>query len=183
MTLTANGRPWAESMGGAVRLVSFKSAGRVHRTWTKAVETNSPWAFYIHQGWAVREANGTTWSSEYPVIALFWPEAFYQVFLLLKSSGTEYYCNLISPIEWHPECRELRFVDLDLDLYVDRDGPRRLDEDEFRLNLHAYPEDWIRGVTEAIGILEQMATSRMGPFSLDTDATWRSFVHTGNLRD
>lgn len=158
-------------MGGlsnqTARLVSRKWETGLHRIWThvQLAPELGPWTFFVQSAWRVQERDGSTWSNNYPVLAFFWPDAFYQVFMLFKSSGIEYYCNFISPAHWNPTERAVEFVDLDLDLYLSDHGPELLDEDEFAARRAAYPQEWVRAVVAAAETLWDLASTRTGPFS------------------
>ncbi|MCL6637388.1 MAG: DUF402 domain-containing protein [Alicyclobacillus sp.] len=160
-------------MTDPVQMVSYRPQGQAHRRWLEAWPTPEPWVFAVPAGSPVEEADGRRWSSPYPVVALFWPHRFAQVFLLLKPSGAEYYCNACSPPAYHPEKRRLAFVDLDLDLYVDAAGVRWLDEEEFAARQSAYPAGWAAAAQSALTQLARLAAQRQGPFAPATAAAWR----------
>lgn len=121
------------------------------------------------------EADGRRWSSAYPVVGLFWPDRFYQVFLLLKDDATEYYCNLITPPVYRPGERVISFVDLDLDVVIADGRVQVLDEDEYALRRRQYPEAWQTAVTQASAELIRLANERRGPFSTETATRWRQW--------
>jgi protein associated with RNAse G/E len=147
--------------------------------WSSAQTTPEPWAFYIGPGQPVIEGNGSSWHSDYPVVALFWPDRYYQVFLLLKREGPEYYCNVITPPFYDGRAGEVRFIDLDLDVYVDSDV-RLLDEDEFERRRGKYPVEWAERATEAAAELVRLAERRAGPFQPAVAQWWRAWgTHSG----
>lgn len=137
-----------------------------------------PWTFLIPAGSPVVEANGSTWSSPYPVVAMFWPRRFYQVFLLLKSDTTEYYCNVIRPPVYHPNGHQVIFHDLELDVYVSDDGVEVRDTEEFALSKEAYPDELIAGALAGADELVVLGSERRGPFSGTVNQFWRQFVET-----
>ncbi|MCL6597253.1 MAG: DUF402 domain-containing protein [Alicyclobacillus macrosporangiidus] len=160
-------------------LVSLRGNGLPHRTWTHAEETAEPWVFWIPPGASVLEADGRSWSSGYPVVALFWPDRYYQVFRLCKPEGIEYYCNVITPPVYDAEARTVRFHDLDLDVYVDASGVRLLDADQFDARRTAYPATWVEAALAAAAELTRLAQNRQGPFAslaegdLTPSSCWR----------
>lgn len=177
-----------------MRIVSLHGDGAAHRIWPTVEYTPDPWSFAIPAGWSVVEADGRSWSSPYPVVAVFWPERFYQVFILLKPGFTEYYCNVISPPSWltasapiwgkqgsfSPNvAAEVRFHDLDLDVYVDATGIRVLDEDEFSARQQVYPHKWVESAQIALQELRRLATTQQGPFAPVTAQFWRRWLAKG----
>lgn len=174
-----------------MKLVSYHADGSPHREWTRVRTTPEPWTFAIEAGELVREASGLTWSSDYPVVAFFWPHQPYQVFLLMKSTGPEYYCNVITP----PVCRSrngneasyetssVEFFDLDLDVYVSNHENcmeiKQLDREEFERRKGAYCEEWISLAEAGNAELVRMATNQEGPFSPATVSRWREYMREG----
>lgn len=177
-----------------MRIVSYHGDGSQHREWTRAVTTREPWTFIIPPGELVKESSGSTWASDYPVVAFFWPDRYYQVFLLLKSTGEEYYCNIITPPVYQSSSEGeasdsdktaadswVQFVDLDLDVYVSQPAHdvqvRQLDRDEFELRKHSYAREWVEQAEAANEELVRLAKSRTGPFSPATAAWWRDHLN------
>ncbi|WP_198852241.1 DUF402 domain-containing protein [Alicyclobacillus sp. SO9] len=144
--------------------------------------TDSPWAFWIPAFSPVVEAAGETWSSSYPVMALFWPQRYYQVFLLLKEEGTEYYCNVITPPVYNARTRTVEFRDLDLDVVMMGGKLWVADEDEFYSRSPSYPRTWIKAAEDAKQQLLQGAAGRQGPFSVQTAQRWRTWIGARNSR-
>ncbi|MDQ0190758.1 DUF402 domain-containing protein [Alicyclobacillus cycloheptanicus] len=159
-----------------VQLVSSKLDGSPHRIWRTAVCTRDPWAFCIPPGGLVEDADGRVWSSDYPVVALFWPGCCAQVFVLLRQTDTAYYCNLIAPPVYDPCARTIQFADLDLDVWVSEEGVNVLDEDEFEAHKANYPGALVRRVLRTKAELVHLAARRAGPFSLAAAARWRAAV-------
>ncbi|PWI58108.1 DUF402 domain-containing protein [Sulfoacidibacillus thermotolerans] len=167
------------------RIRSIKYDGSFHRLWTCAYPLQTQqeeqrgdaltFAMWIPAGEKVLEPTGVTWDSPYDVIACFYSSKFYQVMILLKEGKTEYYCNSCTPPEIDITQREVRFVDLDLDLLVDATGTMRVvDQSEFLRNAveYAYPEEIMLRVQEDLGELQQMAQGRKGVFSINR-SEWR----------
>ncbi|RIV24263.1 DUF402 domain-containing protein [Alicyclobacillaceae bacterium I2511] len=179
-----------------MKIVSLHGDGSPHRIWPVVEQTPDPWCFIIPAGGSVVEANGRAWSSDYPVVAVFWPERYYQVFILLKQGHTEYYCNVISPPTWFYATSPLPmraefsdglstpvpgvwFHDLDLDVYVDAEGIRVLDEDEFSSRQTNYSPQWVAAAQSAVEELRRLATAHKGPFAPNTAQFWRWWVGQG----
>jgi uncharacterized protein len=156
-----------------MKLVSTHVDGSSHRLWTCVFTTPEPWCFYIPPYAPVVEAGGKQWSSPYPVIGLFWPDRFYQVFLLLQDNQTAYYCNVIQPPTYTAGAGDVTFVDLDLDVYVDAQKTSVLDEEEFTERRVGYSQTVIRNAARAVQELERFAKAKHGPFALATADRWR----------
>jgi protein associated with RNAse G/E len=154
------------------RLVSVRADGSPHRMWPCVVATEDPWSFIIPSRSPVVEADGKRWHSDYPVVAVFWPDRWYQLFVLLKPAGIEYYCNVIAPPVYEAGSRTVRFVDLDLDVYVDRQV-RVLDEEEFAARSIYYPPEWRDAADAAAAELVRLAQDRAGPFHPAAAERWR----------
>ncbi len=159
-----------------MRLHSLRGDGRIHRIWPEVYATDEPWAFIIPANTPVQEEDGREWSSPYPVVALFWPKAYYQVFILLKAHATEYYCNVIAPLCYLADQQTVVFTDLDVDVMVTEKGVEVLDEDEYEVRKASYPPCWRVGVMEAKAELVALAEQQRGPFSPATANRWRAYV-------
>lgn len=168
-----------------MKILSYHGDGGRHREWTKVLPTSDAWTFLIPAGSLVQEASGATWSSDYPVVAFFWPDRYYQVFLLLKSRTTEYYCNIITPPVYRPGAdrfpdvdSSIEFFDLDLDIYVSYQNNqvqiKQLDEDEFEQRQVNYTQEWIVQARLANEGLKGLARASQGPFSPATARWWRA---------
>jgi protein associated with RNAse G/E len=157
-----------------MKLVSLRADGTIHRVWPEVQVTADPWSFAICPGKPVEEADGRTWSSPYPVVAMFWPGAYYQVFLLLKEQSTDYYCNVIAPVSYRSQDQTVAFTDLDIDVVVSGQLVEVVDMEEFALRKSDYPEEWRREALRAKDELATMAKSRVGPFSPATANWWRA---------
>ncbi len=156
-----------------LELVSSHGKGQAHRQWLNVFPTYDPWSFWIPPGGSVVEANGRSWSSPYPVIAMFWPQQYYQIFVLLKESCTEYYCNIITPPVFDPQKRCVLFQDLELDVYVTDDGAKLLDVAEFEESKMTYPKAWSIAAWGAAETLLRMGETKEGPFSGEVAQFWR----------
>ncbi|CAM3977078.1 DUF402 domain-containing protein [Alicyclobacillus pomorum] len=150
----------------------------MHRIWPEVYATDEPWAFFIPANTPVQEEDGRQWSSPYPVVALFWPKAYYQVFILLKPQATEYYCNVIAPLCYLVDRQTVVFTDLDVDVMVTATGVEVLDEDEYEVRKGSYPPRWCAGVMDAKAELVALAKQQRGPFSPATANRWRAYVRS-----
>jgi protein associated with RNAse G/E len=161
-----------------MQLYSIHGNSRPHRKWLDVNPLVDPWCFLIRSGAQVQEASGRTWYSDYPVVAFFWPDRFYQVFMLLKENRTEYYCNIIVPPLYDSLTQSVKFVDLDLDVYVAESEYEVLDQDEFVDRQKHYPRYWIENAEMALRQLTSMIERQQGLFSLATSEWWREWVRT-----
>jgi len=159
-------------------IISQKFDGSTHRLWTCAYplqarplyksEDLPHFTLFIPAYAEVIEGGGEVWSSTYDVLACFYAAKHYQVMLLQKSLGNEFYCNSCSIPEINEERREVRFVDLDLDLLVDRLGLTRVvDRIEFALNQKrfGYPAELCARVEQDLEELVRQARLRRGVFA------------------
>ncbi|EJY56169.1 hypothetical protein URH17368_1174 [Alicyclobacillus hesperidum URH17-3-68] len=144
-----------------MRFISLRYDGQLHRVWQRVEKVNIPGCYFIPAGATVRERDGTTWSSDYPVAALFWPGVFYQVFVLLKPEVTDYYANVITPAIFGTD---VVFIDLDLDVRVESHRVSLVDMDEFTRRSHLYPQSWRGEAMAAAERLFAMAKKGSGPF-------------------
>lgn len=157
-----------------MRLVSIHADGSPHRTHLHACPTAQRFVYIIPPNTPVLEADGEQWSSAYPVVAFFWPQVHFQVFMLLKSRRTDYYCNIILP----PVCtrQEVTFVDLDLDVLVLDGQVELVDKQEFGIRKAAYKPVWITQAEAAAQELLRAARCQWGPFLPATAQRWRVYV-------
>lgn len=164
------------TQGDPINLVSKRADGSQHRVWRGAWPTPDAWAWYLPPHAPVEEASGKVWSSPYPVIALFWPQTFYQVFLLLKENTTEYYCNMIAPVEYKSDEGVISFIDLDLDVMVTGTNVTLLDADEFEQRKALYPAAWQKQAESASRLLVRLGEEKKGVFKPAIADGWRAWV-------
>ncbi len=157
---------------------SSKYDGTSHRLWTRAYplqdhplyrgDATPYFTLLVPAHTVVEEGNGDRWSSPYDVVACFYAAKYYQVMVLYKETGTEYYCNSCTIAEIDENRQEVRFADMDLDLLVDQTGDARVvDQSEFeqnRLLLH-YPEYVSLRVQTDLEELKKSVRLRQGVFS------------------
>ncbi|WAH39299.1 DUF402 domain-containing protein [Alicyclobacillus dauci] len=154
--------------------MSVHTDGSIHRTWLNVRKTVSRGIYLISPKSPVLESDGTSWSSDYPVVAFFWPRSFFQVFMLLKETGTDYYCNVTLP----PVIgNDVVFVDLDLDVVVTGGQAEVVDRREFDERKVAYQSEWIENAQTAATTLMSLAENRWGPFHPATALRWRALYH------
>lgn len=151
-----------------VKMQSYKHDGRKHRGWVKLYEVpGEKGILWIYPHTAVVEADGSEWSSPFPVIYWVHPEKWYNVAILCKEDGTGYYCNVASPVEYDAEQNLYTFIDYDVDLIVSDDGVAEIvDEEELTEHAHAmkYPEDVLHKIAEATAELQALFEAQEGPF-------------------
>jgi protein associated with RNAse G/E len=97
----------------------------------------------------------------------FWTSRWYNVFRFTEPNGEfrNFYCNVSMPPKFDGSV--LEYVDLDLDLLVDRSGVvSLLDDSEFRNNSlsYGYPEDVIDQARNAVLELRELIGERCFPF-------------------
>ncbi|BCJ87000.1 UPF0374 protein YgaC [Effusibacillus dendaii] len=119
-----------------VTLQACKHNGQKHRSWQQAViQSTNPLWLRIPPATPVQNLDGSVWSSDYEVDAYFHPTDWYNVFVLKKSDGVEWYCNVAAPPTVDMEKRQVTFIDYELDVYVYADRSYKvLDRDEFEEN-------------------------------------------------
>ncbi|WP_067621183.1 DUF402 domain-containing protein [Alicyclobacillus acidiphilus] len=157
-----------------MRLVSIHADGTAHRIWSEAISTHTFGAYWIRPNTSVYDANGRVWSSDFPVVGLFWPNQFYQVFLLLKSDRTDYYANVIAPPLFG---EQVTFIDLDLDVIVENGLVQLADIEEFEARKDRYPVAWIQQAEQAARTLQTLAEASAGPFRPALAESWRAYVN------
>ncbi|MCL6626842.1 DUF402 domain-containing protein [Alicyclobacillus shizuokensis] len=158
-----------------MKITSLHGDGRPHRCWPEAMCTDDPWVFYVPPGSPVVEADGRRWTDEDPVLLMFWPGAFYQVCLLLRPYGTDYYCNIITPPVYQSDAG-VYFRDLDIDVLLMKGELRVVDEEEFRIRSRRYPAAWVEAAQAARDWLTAAARTQSGPFTPAIASRWRAWV-------
>lgn len=153
-----------------MKLVSLRADGSLHRIWQKAESTVQPWTYRVPANSPVMEASGHVWSSPYPVIAFFYPNSFFQIFMLLKSTGTDYYCNIILPPVFGPD---VTFVDLDLDVIIQDGQAQLVDETDLLTRQSMYLETWVDSAWASSRELIRRFETGWGPFCPATAERWR----------
>src|SRR5579875_181423 len=153
---------------------SLYADGTRHRTWRNAIQAPDKNAYLITPGTPVLESNGQTWSSDYPVIAFFSQDVYFQVFLLLKADSAEYYCNIITPVTETQQ--DIWFIDLAIDVLVNKTEIQVVDEDEFEQRCLEYRREWIYRAVEAKEQVVQLAKKEWGPFHPATVERWRDWA-------
>ena len=157
---------------------SMKYDGQRHRVWTNA-QALQPYPDYrgefvpyfmlsVKAHTPVIEANGYQWSSPYDVIACFYAAKHYQVMVLCKQPVFEYYCNSCTVAQIDTASRRVWFVDLDLDLVVDKNHvPRVVDREEYEENIvrFGYPDALCQRVEEDLEELTKQVRLQRGIFS------------------
>ncbi len=107
------------------------------------------------------------WTTPYHTRNHFWDDRWYNVMRLERRDGQleGWYCNVTTPAEFDGE--QVRYVDLDLDVYVPAQGePELLDEDEFQENSTrmAYPAEVVAEARRASADLLTLARAGDFPF-------------------
>lgn len=157
-----------------MKLVSLRADGSAHRTWLDVRNTPQPCTYLIAPDRPVVESDGRQWSSPYPVIAFFYPGTFFQVFMLLKETHTDYYCNVILPPLF---ASHVIFIDLDLDVEIEHGQANVLDVSEFSARCTHYPVAWGIHAQQAVERLLALYERQQGPFHPATVRWWRGHVN------
>ncbi len=160
------------------QISSSKYDGTRHRVWTCAYplqdrpqyrdDVTPYFTLLVPAHTVVEEGNGDHWSSPFDVVACFYAAKYYQVMVLCKETGTEYYCNSCTIADIDEIHREVRFADMDLDLLVDQTGVVRVvDHNEFERNrvLFHYPDYVSLRVQADLEELKKSVRLRQGVFS------------------
>ena len=164
---------------GSWQLVSRKFDGTVHRIWSHALPSlwqgaarDAPdYVFLIPAQTRVVERNGESWVRPYPVLACFECRSLVQSMVLLQPEGPQFYCNAYTDLRVDDEHKTISFVDMDLDVFVDREGKiELLDRGEFALHArrHSYPIELCRQIEIDIKKTIKDVKQRRGAFSLLT---------------
>ncbi len=164
---------------GSWQLVSKKYDGAVHRIWSRV--SHWPWhgavrdapdhTFLIPAQTRVVESNGESWKRPYPVLACFETRSLVQSMVLLQPEGPQFYCNAYTNLQINPDLGIVSFVDMDLDVFVDREGNiELLDRGEFALHArrYSYPLELCRQVETDLKRTIKDVKQRRGVFSLLT---------------
>jgi protein associated with RNAse G/E len=170
----------AEAGGGIsvkeVWMQSFKHNGKEHRRWVRLYEVpGERGVLYIEPDTPVVEADGSEWSSPFPVIYWVSPEKWFNVAMLCKGEGTAYYCNVASPVAFDEERKLYSFVDYDVDVLVNEDGVYEVvDEEELTDHAHAmkYPSEILHKIAEATAELVALVEAQEGPFDPEARIRW-----------
>lgn len=152
-----------------VTINSRKFDGRIHRSWSAEVVSESPqlWVFvgefdvevkHEHLG-VIRRG---TKSFEY-----YWKNKWFNVFRFHEPEGElrNYYCNINMPPVY--KAGVLDYVDLDIDILVWKDFSKQsLDHDEFEENSrkYKYPESIRAKALESLAELEILILNQDFPF-------------------
>ncbi len=153
-----------------VMVSAYKFDGRLHRQWPARLIAQAGslivlagvFAEEIQHPLLGRIAPGTL-STEY-----YWTDRWYNVFRFHEPTGAlrNYYCNINQPAQF--DGRNLRFVDLDIDVLVAPDFTYQiLDEDEFTRHTaqFKYPAQLCAEVTRARAELIALIACREFPFN------------------
>ncbi|SIT02760.1 DUF402 domain-containing protein [Alicyclobacillus vulcanalis] len=142
-----------------MRLISLRPDGSRHRVWS-SVEPGRFGGWWVPPGTPVLDAGGA-WSSPYPVAALAWPRAWFQVFVLLKPDRTDYYVNICTPPALGAD---VVWIDLDLDVRLEAGRLWIADEEEFLRRRDTYPPAWRAAAEHTVLAVERAMRSGAYPF-------------------
>ncbi len=117
-----------------------------------------------------------SWITEHDILATFFPDRWYNCYRVFRPEGSLafVYCHVATPARIANGL--ISWVDLDLDVLVQPDGPfQLLDEGEFAANSRqwGYPPDVLARAWAAGAELASMASRRVGPFAYLDDTLGR----------
>lgn len=174
-----------------MRFLSVKYSGRLNYLWGAVVLAENPEGFVWYAPGGERFVRPThTHRTRYDWIGVNWHDRWYSVTASFipphKVAGApgrlhHYYCNIAAPGSWADE-QMYRYVDLDLDVYVHRDGRvDLLDEDEFEFHRRrfGYPRDVVAATRRAAREVEDLARAGLPPFDGSLAAFHRALYALG----
>jgi protein associated with RNAse G/E len=167
--------------GQHIQLRSTKLDGSPHFAWTCRAVTAALDAILLHQpsGTPITTWQGV-WTPDFESLIYFWRERWFNVIESWNKDGRlkGFYCNIITPAQVIEN--ELRWNDLDLDLWVKADGAYSvLDEDEWSENIvrFGYTPELVSHARRALDDLIDSVERRAFPFDTLDAMTIRSAVH------
>lgn len=149
---------------------SFKHNEQVHRIWrhTKIVEANDDFIVTAHRKSRVYEQSGRAWYTKEPAVCYFYKDKWFNVIVMFKKTGINYYCNIASPYLYDGEA--IKYIDYDLDVKLFPDGTYTiLDRNEFEHNSTEmnYPEELKDVLEKTLEELVEMIENKENPFNED----------------
>lgn len=167
--------------GTWIKITSVKYDGAFHRCWerNKVLYSNCNQVIGGNYHTNVTEPNGNRQQTKEPALFYFDCRYYFNVVVLLGTTGTYYYCNVCSPFIFQNGI--LQYIDFDLDLIVNQDGTFTLvDEDEYERNKrkYSYPSDIQRTIKEHLDILHAWVKAKKGPFHDTFISDWQHKLMT-----
>lgn len=164
-----------------IQLRSTKLDGSPHFAWVCRAVTASLDAILLHQpsGTRITTYRGE-WTPDFESLIYFWRDRWFNVVESWNRDGLlrGFYCNIITPV--HVIENELRWNDLDLDLWVNADGAYRvLDEDEWSENIvrFGYTAEIVSHALHALDELIDSVKRRAFPFDTLDKVAMHMAVH------
>ncbi len=151
---------------------ALKHDGRIAKEFPGEIfigEFDNCLVYWADKGKTVTEVKKqTTWVTHYSRYAVFPKDAYYNLFIVEKENGPEYYCNLASP----PTVSKtiLSYVDYDVDIMLSPDGTvsvHDLAEFEERIGLYHYSDAIVKIIRKTQAFVERVMTQRAGYFSAE----------------
>jgi protein associated with RNAse G/E len=157
-------------IGSPIVVRALKYDGSEHRRWSAQVIRQQGSLIVLDAKFSeeiVHDLLGTIESGTHS-LEYYWLDRWYNVFRFAHPDGRlrNYYCNVNVPATFTGET--LSYVDLDLDILVNRDFSYKvLDREDFDRNagLYAYPEAVKTNARRAIAELVTMIETRAFPFT------------------
>lgn len=165
-------------IGEAVRVVSFKHDGRIHRIWenTTCIMKSHEMIALVNNSTRVIEGSGTSWQTREPAVSFFFPDKWFNIIGMLRRDGVHFYCNMASPFIY--EDGAVKYIDYDLDVKVFPNFEYRIvDHMEYENHKAAmnYPEAIDKILKEQLDKLIEMLMKRYYPFDS------KFVIHTHHL--
>ena len=154
-------------VGSVLKIHCYKHNGRIHRTWDEAVVLDITDEYLVcgNKKTAVTEKSGEIHKTKEPAILFFYTKNWFNVFAVLRKTGTLYKCNIATP--YLIDDNIIKFIDYDLDLKVFPDGGFRvLDRNEYKYHkkIMRYSEDLDKILQSELTTLIDMKRAEEGPF-------------------
>ena len=155
-----------------MQIVALKHNGtisKVFRDQTVVWDSDDCIVFYSDQGTRVDEVRkGTHWISHYPAYKILLKNEYYNIVIVEKENGLEYYCNLATPPIAAPH--KITYIDYDIDIILAPDGTITVhDIEEFheRKILYGYPDNIVARMLKLQPEIQARLMQRKDYFSED----------------
>lgn len=150
-----------------VTIESIKHDRSPHRKWleNKLLHRDDAVLIGMNYRTIVMNKGGTQWCTLDPAIFYFHKDYWFNTIIIFRKSDYYYYCNISSPFT--TSGNKITYIDYDIDIIVEDDFSYKIvDKNEFeeRSKQLCYPIDVINEVERAIKQIEQLISSRSGPF-------------------
>lgn len=154
--------------GMKTNIQSYKHDEQVHRIWrhTQIVDASDNLIVTAHKKTRVYEQTGRSWYTKEPAVCYFYNDRWYNIIVMFKKGGIQYYCNIASPYIFDGE--GIKYIDYDLDVKLFSDGTYIiLDRNEYEINAHSmeYGEKLREILEENLEFLVNEIENKKPPFN------------------